>query len=177
MSSQAECTRSAAVPGCRRKDARGRRVPSTLARHPPPFATRLLRFLLAFASQMQIFSSLQPHTVLVSPSPCLSQHRLLTPPPSSPPLPTRPPASPTDLIQSTLLQLASGVQRWSLCAECCWCQGWRTGARRERVPLFWRDGWINKCIRGHVFHAHARQHAEGDKDAGAHARRQERYCE
>lgn len=48
----------------------------------------------------------------------------------------------------SLLLLPSGVQRWSLCAECCWCQGCRTGAQTERAPLLWHDGWVNKRTRG-----------------------------
>ncbi len=57
-------------------------------------------------------------------------------------------APPKALIHSPLLLLPSGVQRWSLCAECCWCQGCRTGVLTERALLLWRDGWVNKCTRG-----------------------------
>lgn len=55
---------------------------------------------------------------------------------------------PKDLIHSSLLLLPTGVQRWSLCAECCWCQGCWTGVQTERAPLLWQDGWVNKRIRG-----------------------------
>lgn len=76
-------------------------------------------------------------------------------------------ASPRALIRSPLLQLSSGVQRWSLCAECCWCQGCWTGVPRERAPLFWRDGWVNKCIRG-LCHIFAPTH--GETKAHTHTR-------
>lgn len=136
MSSQAECTRP--TPGWRRM-TQGTRHPTTSPRcHPPtlrisfPFLTTptlcfkahcwldcTIKPVLRIFGSPQILPSRDSHRAFRHPS--LASHSFVPPslnvtllPP--PPLTVGSPRSPNSF---SLLLLPSGVQRWSLCAECC----------------------------------------------------------
>lgn len=159
MSSQAECTRS--TPGVEENDARDT-APNHLSSQSPP--TPQMPFLFLPPTPTLCL----PSTILaVSPdpsSPSLPSTSLH--PSDSHPfhhflliltflsyhcmhfLSLSSVCSSQSPNSFSLPLLPSGVQRWSLCAECCWCQGCWTGAQTERAPLLWYDGWVNKLTRG-----------------------------